>query len=160
MMSLIRSALCRTRSSELSRCARRFRKPSTLKMPAALKIRQSASLYASPVCFRRTAFSDCINVLRDRLLAQFGAFKYRQPPRGETEHGESKGHDGQRHRDFGPFRDVVNAESRFHAGHTDIEPVGNEPEDYHQRTGIRSEEHTSELQSQSNLVCRLLLEKK
>src|SRR2546427_9510829 len=27
-------------------------------------------------------------------------------------------------------------------------------------TGDRSEEHTSELQSQSNLVCRLLLEKK
>src|SRR2546430_9102230 len=26
--------------------------------------------------------------------------------------------------------------------------------------GMRSEEHTSELQSQSNLVCRLLLEKK
>src|SRR2546427_3415517 len=29
-----------------------------------------------------------------------------------------------------------------------------------QRVGERSEEHTSELQSQSNLVCRLLLEKK
>src|SRR5688572_31113600 len=28
------------------------------------------------------------------------------------------------------------------------------------RAGLRSEEHTSELQSQSNLVCRLLLEKK
>src|SRR2546430_6577979 len=28
------------------------------------------------------------------------------------------------------------------------------------RTPTRSEEHTSELQSQSNLVCRLLLEKK
>src|SRR5688572_32552060 len=28
------------------------------------------------------------------------------------------------------------------------------------RTKTRSEEHTSELQSQSNLVCRLLLEKK
>src|SRR2546430_13220708 len=28
------------------------------------------------------------------------------------------------------------------------------------RRGFRSEEHTSELQSQSNLVCRLLLEKK
>src|SRR2546430_2840912 len=28
------------------------------------------------------------------------------------------------------------------------------------RTFFRSEEHTSELQSQSNLVCRLLLEKK
>src|SRR2546430_13734012 len=29
-----------------------------------------------------------------------------------------------------------------------------------ERTDSRSEEHTSELQSQSNLVCRLLLEKK
>src|SRR2546427_8984459 len=28
------------------------------------------------------------------------------------------------------------------------------------RVRVRSEEHTSELQSQSNLVCRLLLEKK
>src|SRR5688572_31461818 len=28
------------------------------------------------------------------------------------------------------------------------------------RNAVRSEEHTSELQSQSNLVCRLLLEKK
>src|SRR2546430_3933367 len=31
---------------------------------------------------------------------------------------------------------------------------------YHSRSTSRSEEHTSELQSQSNLVCRLLLEKK
>src|SRR2546427_2951739 len=30
----------------------------------------------------------------------------------------------------------------------------------HEYVGLRSEEHTSELQSQSNLVCRLLLEKK
>src|SRR2546430_7210682 len=30
----------------------------------------------------------------------------------------------------------------------------------HPRRECRSEEHTSELQSQSNLVCRLLLEKK
>src|SRR2546430_10677237 len=35
---------------------------------------------------------------------------------------------------------------------TDPVPVG--------APGTRSEEHTSELQSQSNLVCRLLLEKK
>src|SRR2546430_5663271 len=35
---------------------------------------------------------------------------------------------------------------------------GGEPE--RRRRGERSEEHTSELQSQSNLVCRLLLEKK
>src|SRR2546430_4764583 len=33
------------------------------------------------------------------------------------------------------------------------------PSSFH-RTEMRSEEHTSELQSQSNLVCRLLLEKK
>src|SRR2546430_7729980 len=32
--------------------------------------------------------------------------------------------------------------------------------DDHHAGGKRSEEHTSELQSQSNLVCRLLLEKK
>src|SRR2546427_3784887 len=31
---------------------------------------------------------------------------------------------------------------------------------FRQARGARSEEHTSELQSQSNLVCRLLLEKK
>src|SRR2546430_8318704 len=34
------------------------------------------------------------------------------------------------------------------------------PADGRQTHGCRSEEHTSELQSQSNLVCRLLLEKK
>src|SRR5688572_33401159 len=37
---------------------------------------------------------------------------------------------------------------RFVGGYTEV------------RLGARSEEHTSELQSQSNLVCRLLLEKK
>src|SRR5438034_5520315 len=31
---------------------------------------------------------------------------------------------------------------------------------YGKRTSVRSEEHTSELQSHSDLVCRLLLEKK
>src|SRR2546430_11036013 len=35
-----------------------------------------------------------------------------------------------------------------------------EAEEMNQTTVLRSEEHTSELQSQSNLVCRLLLEKK
>src|SRR5688572_31341479 len=32
--------------------------------------------------------------------------------------------------------------------------------EWQRTTPVRSEEHTSELQSQSNLVCRLLLEKK
>src|SRR2546430_7068191 len=34
------------------------------------------------------------------------------------------------------------------------------PSMHHALLRVRSEEHTSELQSQSNLVCRLLLEKK
>src|SRR2546430_9084187 len=39
--------------------------------------------------------------------------------------------------------------------------IARDPRQDHRVTpGRRSEEHTSELQSQSNLVCRLLLEKK
>src|SRR5256886_3370370 len=38
--------------------------------------------------------------------------------------------------------------------------VDNYPPGASRGSKIRSEEHTSELQSQSNLVCRLLLEKK
>src|SRR2546430_8401403 len=39
-------------------------------------------------------------------------------------------------------------------------PPGSSPSWARSPTASRSEEHTSELQSQSNLVCRLLLEKK
>src|SRR2546430_12159362 len=40
-------------------------------------------------------------------------------------------------------------------------PIGGRKEQHPPRAAVyRSEEHTSELQSQSNLVCRLLLEKK
>src|SRR2546430_9801893 len=49
-----------------------------------------------------------------------------------------------------PIDDVADAADRLadrHAERADVEQA-------------RSEEHTSELQSQSNLVCRLLLEKK
>src|SRR5256886_11127528 len=47
----------------------------------------------------------------------------------------------------------------------DLLPMGSEGDDAQldliaARLLVRSEEHTSELQSQSNLVCRLLLEKK
>src|SRR5688572_32334964 len=41
-----------------------------------------------------------------------------------------------------------------------ISSVGRERLGVTSRYAVRSEEHTSELQSQSNLVCRLLLEKK
>src|SRR5438270_4414244 len=45
------------------------------------------------------------------------------------------------------------------AGRPATSPSGM-PVNTHLSTATRSEEHTSELQSQSNLVCRLLLEKK
>src|SRR5256886_9978084 len=51
---------------------------------------------------------------------------------------------------------------RRHVGDT-IHEIGSEKtvEEYVEAlASVRSEEHTSELQSQSNLVCRLLLEKK
>src|SRR5205085_2962922 len=51
--------------------------------------------------------------------------------------------------------DVETANQRTTARHHDP-PV----HDVARQLGRRSEEHTSELQSQSNLVCRLLLEKK
>src|SRR5256886_9025036 len=41
-----------------------------------------------------------------------------------------------------------------------IRPAGNDDSILRWNRCVRSEEHTSELQSQSNLVCRLLLEKK
>src|SRR5690606_42057177 len=44
-----------------------------------------------------------------------------------------------------------------------VRGVATHPLDHHQRHvagQVRSEEHTSELQSRENLVCRLLLEKK
>src|SRR2546430_5375178 len=52
----------------------------------------------------------------------------------------------------GPARRPVYAD-----GHDAPDPGGVGGRDH---LGLRSEEHTSELQSQSNLVCRLLLEKK
>src|SRR2546427_12977586 len=55
------------------------------------------------------------------------------------------------------------AHGEFRADARDREPGGLGRERRgarHARVHLRSEEHTSELQSQSNLVCRLLLEKK
>src|SRR2546430_14103415 len=61
------------------------------------------------------------------------------PGQGEGEQGRTD-HARHRHRKEDP-----------HQGLEPVAPV---------QHGARSEEHTSELQSQSNLVCRLLLEKK
>src|SRR2546430_11369378 len=58
-------------------------------------------------------------------------------------------------------RGVDLRQPRADVGGSDVARVvaGRPERRQHQRDG-RSEEHTSELQSQSNLVCRLLLEKK
>src|SRR2546430_6475021 len=68
-----------------------------------------------------------------------------------------------------PYTTLFRSPPGIAAGvHADAFPVGKRREVLHGDTGCvgtigdtgRSEEHTSELQSQSNLVCRLLLEKK
>src|SRR5688572_31000674 len=65
-----------------------------------------------------------------------------------------------------PLRHPSRAHERgLHALRARLQPRGHRAEDRAARRlsrprAPRSEEHTSELQSQSNLVCRLLLEKK
>src|SRR5688572_12519664 len=54
----------------------------------------------------------------------------------------------------GGLRLQLKEEGKAHPGY------GANPTQSFKDRGMRSEEHTSELQSQSNLVCRLLLEKK
>src|SRR5688572_33408159 len=80
---------------------------------------------------------------------------------------------------FGRLRDLdatglaaaAGMDLRLDYGHAGAKPLGNvccflcgdrhfTTGDRNAELGERSEEHTSELQSQSNLVCRLLLEKK
>src|SRR3989475_12718717 len=59
-----------------------------------------------------------------------------------------------------PLRDEQGRLTRWYATGTDIHDRKRAEEKIRQSERERSEEHTSELQSQSNLVCRLLLEKK
>src|SRR5205807_367661 len=61
-----------------------------------------------------------------------------------------------------PVRPTASSTSVFHAPHASQRPphLGCSAPQSVQRNTERSEEHTSELQSPCNLVCRLLLEKK
>src|SRR5256885_15818847 len=94
---------------------------------------------------------------RDRLLSLFVLFFFflmiRRPPRStlfpyttlfRSELALKLGADGLAHGCTGKGNDQV----RFELAYKAVAP------------GLRSEEHTSELQSPCNLVCRLLLEKK
>src|SRR5688572_31745675 len=58
------------------------------------------------------------------------------------------------------FRSGIAHTLRPTKGGRHADRVSQLPESPHDLHACRSEEHTSELQSQSNLVCRLLLEKK
>src|SRR2546421_7597303 len=91
----------------------------------------------------------------------------RRPPRStlfpyttlfRSEHGESR--DGRRcGGDHAPASREHQHDGKQQAElRLDAEQA--EQEACEQRTAVRSEEHTSELQSRSDLVCRLLLEKK
>src|SRR5256885_5399396 len=57
-------------------------------------------------------------------------------------------------------RQRVIAGLRLFLTRVDDDLVGGDPGDHARPPGDRSEEHTSELQSPCNLVCRLLLEQK
>src|SRR5438034_7905013 len=82
-----------------------------------------------------------------------------RPRRGEAGDGQGDGRQAGRRRELGerhlavPGRRVEGDAARGDAAEAGEEAVS---ADVHQR----SEEHTSELQSHSDLVCRLLLEKK
>src|SRR6478672_12984002 len=57
-----------------------------------------------------------------------------------------------------PYTTLFRSQSATASGRSSSRPSGEETSGTERR--LRSEEHTSELQSRSDLVCRLLLEKK
>src|SRR2546430_11377217 len=64
-----------------------------------------------------------------------------------------------------PYTTLFRSHREVRLGHAAADAEGEcieavRPQEAQHVNGERSEEHTSELQSQSNLVCRLLLEKK
>src|SRR5690554_7426909 len=65
------------------------------------------------------------------------------------------------HHSHGNYKDLIFAkELLFALEHTGIKTFPNFNTGWHFDDKVRSEEHTSELQSRPHLVCRLLLEKK
>src|SRR2546430_14951272 len=87
-----------------------------------------------------------IEALINDILPQFFFLMIRRPPRST----------------LFPYTTLFRSQSLSDAEHVLQIPIDNRADGmmWHAASGMRSEEHTSELQSQSNLVCRLLLEKK
>src|SRR5690606_39817036 len=78
----------------------------------------------------------------------------------EVEHTHDHAHDGHDHAEHL----LADAEAAYNKAKADLDAAvasGDEKAEESARKALaRSEEHTSELQSRENLVCRLLLEKK
>src|SRR3989475_720921 len=88
-------------------------------------------------------------VIREHIAQQVGVV--RPPPAADLKRFEAS---GSRTALFATLRRHLNVKPMNPGGHAWLEVVADTAAE------TRSEEHTSELQSQSNLVCRLLLEKK
>src|SRR2546426_5101218 len=90
------------------------------------------------------------------IVVEGGPRRERHERRAERDSGATQDVEGDAH--VGPRVPLLEVREhdireRLHRGHDEEAPRGRE-------LGERSEEHTSELQSPCNLVCRLLLEKK
>src|SRR3712207_8734370 len=93
---------------------------------------------------------------RSTLFPYTTLFRSRVPGRVLVAQGESRRAVGR-----GDFEGLNRGGSVDHAAHKDGTGSGFEIPVHHVRPErVRSEEHTSELQSRQYLVCRLLLEKK
>src|SRR2546427_6580173 len=100
----------------------------------------------------RWSGSPCFWVADHRLPAS--------DPVGNESQQRASDHPAERDRGGDPDRVLVLAPSSFLQEAHAPRHVEDRRRDESKRADVRSEEHTSELQSQSNLVCRLLLEKK
>src|SRR2546430_17192881 len=90
---------------------------------------------------RRTSLVSCHNIITRVMHLLFFFLMIRRPPRST----------------LFPYTTLFRSQEAEQIEHEQPKQDAVPPE---KETSLRSEEHTSELQSQSNLVCRLLLEKK
>src|SRR5206468_12121380 len=99
---------------------------------------------------------------RSRSEAGANATSRRKPQHGREQRGESTDEENDKQRDrIDPVHQRSRNEPKQRRQRRHVEVIYVRPlEPPHVEPVMRSEEHTSELQSRSDLVCRLLLEKK